>query len=115
MSKHDDLVYIGHMLDQAYKIQGFMQGKNRQDYDNDEILRLALTRLLGVMDDTSSNTSKAFRTAHPQIPWHQLIGIRHRMAHDYLNVDYGVVWSAITNELPPLVAELETLVPPGNP
>lgn len=41
----DEIVYVGHMLDQAHDALSLARGKTRYDYDNDLVLRLALTYL----------------------------------------------------------------------
>lgn len=46
MSQRDDQVYIEHMIDTANKAIGFMSGVSREDFDNNEQLRLAITHLL---------------------------------------------------------------------
>ena len=51
--------------------------------------------------------SPAFQQAHPQVPWQKIIGMRHKVVHDYLHVDYDIVWDVATVNLPPLVTELE--------
>jgi uncharacterized protein with HEPN domain len=38
--------------------------------------------------------------------------MRHKVVHDYLHVDYDIVWDVVTADLPPLMAELEKIVPP---
>ncbi len=42
----DDWVYVGHMLDKTREALALAKGKNRDDYDRDNALRLALTRIL---------------------------------------------------------------------
>ncbi len=37
--------------------------------------------------------------------------MRHKVVHDYMNVDEDVVWDTTARELSPLVAELEKIVP----
>ena len=39
--------------------------------------------------------------------------MRHRIVHDYLNVDEDVVWEVVQSDLPQLVLILEGLVPPN--
>ncbi|HEX9373199.1 MAG TPA: HepT-like ribonuclease domain-containing protein [Roseiflexaceae bacterium] len=34
-----------------------------------------------------------------------------KIVHDYLNMDEDVVWQVVTDDLPPLIAILETIVP----
>jgi uncharacterized protein with HEPN domain len=48
----------------------------------------------------------------PQIPWRRMIGMRNRIIHEYDRVDLAVVWDVVQNELPSLIVELETIVPP---
>jgi uncharacterized protein with HEPN domain len=36
--------------------------------------------------------------------------MRHRVVHDYMNVDDDILWDTVTNELPALIDELEKLL-----
>jgi len=38
--------------------------------------------------------------------------MRHKVVHDYLNVDEDIVWEVVTSDLSGLVAALEKIVPP---
>ena len=38
--------------------------------------------------------------------------MRHRLVHDYRNIDRDIVWSTVHNSIPALIAQLENLVPP---
>lgn len=108
----DDSLYVGHMLDMAQKALLLIEGKNRTIYDQDEILRLALAHLIQVIGEAARHISQDLRDAHPQIPWKAIIGMRHRIVHDYMEVDEDVVWDTATRELPPLIIELERIIPP---
>jgi uncharacterized protein with HEPN domain len=107
----DDLIYVGHMLAIATKARSFIQGKDRTVFDNDEILQLALTHLLQTIGEAARHVSQPFRDAHPHIPWKAIMGMRHRVVHDYLNVDEDIVWRTLTHELVDLIRELEKIVP----
>ena len=50
-----------------------------------------------------------FRNSHPEIRWADIIGMRHKVVHDYLGVDEDIVWQVATEDLPKLVASLEAL------
>ena len=56
--------------------------------------------------------SREFTVTHPEVPWENIIGMRHKVVHDYLGVDEDIVWQVVTGDLPKLVASLEPLVPP---
>ncbi len=46
MSDHENVIYLGHMLDMSQKALRLIEGKQRRDYESDESLRLALAHLL---------------------------------------------------------------------
>jgi len=110
-----DLVYVGHMLDMARKAVGKTRGLSRDGYDADENLRLALTHLIQIIGEAGRHVSREFTGRHPNIPWADIIGMRHKVVHDYLGVDEDIVWQVVTEDLPKLVALLEPLVPPTPP
>jgi len=108
----DDLVFAGHMLDTARKAAGKVAGKTREDYDRDENLRMALAHLIQILGEAARHISPAFQNSHAEIPWKQIIGMRHKVVHDYLHVDYDIVWAVVNGDLAPLIAQLEKFVPP---
>lgn len=107
----DDLVYVGHMLDAARLIAGKVAGKSRAEFDADENLRLALAHLIQTMGEAARRVSPAFQQAHPLVPWRNIIGMRHKVVHDYLHIDFDIVWAVASVNVPPLVAQLEEIVP----
>jgi uncharacterized protein with HEPN domain len=108
---HDDLVYVGHMFDAATKAVEKVAGIGRSEFDRNETLRLALTHLLQIIGEAARRVSVNFQDGHPEIPWKAIIGMRHKVVHDYFGVDDDVVWDTVINELPPFIEKLRTLLP----
>jgi len=114
MSKHDDRVRLRHMLDHAREAVALMEGKNRSDLETSRLHLLAIVRLIEVVGEAAGRVSKATQRRHPQIPWPQIIGMRNRLIHGYDVVDIGVVWQTVSEELSPLIAELEQVLSSEN-
>jgi len=110
-----DLVYVGHMLDMAKKAVTKTSGLSREEYDADENLRLALTHLVQIVGEAGRHVSRDFCEAHPEIRWADIVGMRHKVVHDYMGVDEDIVWQVVTDDLPALVSALAPLVPPEPP
>ena len=108
-----DLVYVGHMLDMAKKAVNKTQGLSRDAYDDDENLRLALIHLVQIIGEAGGRVSREFCNEHPEIQWADIVGMRHKVVHDYLGVDEDIVWQVVIDDLPRLVRALQPLVPPG--
>jgi len=49
---------------------------------------------------------------YPHIPWWQVVNLRNRLIHGYYEVDFDILWQIVIQDLPPLIAELEKIVPP---
>ena len=105
----DDLVYVGHMLDTARKAMDLVKGKDRTDYNSEAAIRYALAHLLQVIGEAARRISQDFCKIHPEIPWKAIIGMRHKVVHDYMNVDEDVVWDTVQQELPPLMEKLSKI------
>jgi uncharacterized protein with HEPN domain len=110
-----DLLYLGHMLDVAVQAIGKLHKKSRDEYDGDENLRLAVTHLVQMIGEAARRVSPEIQQRYPQIPWSDIVGMRHKIVHDYLDVDFDVVWEVVKTDLPDLIAQLEPIVPPVTP
>jgi uncharacterized protein with HEPN domain len=109
--KKDDLVYVGHMLETAKSAHSKVAGIDRAAFDADENLRLALAHLVQIVGEAAARVSNDFRAVHPEIPWRLIVGMRQKFVHDYIHVDYDIVWGVVTADLPPLIEQLATMLP----
>lgn len=105
----DERVRVLHMLDAARKVREFMQGKTRADLDTNEMLALAIVRLLEIIGEAAKHVPQDIKDATPQLPWSLIARMRDRLAHGYFGVSLDRVWEVITNDLPPLISILEGL------
>lgn len=110
--RHDDLVYVRHMLDQAELAVSKLGHKTRAEYDADDTLRLALTHLVQTFGEAAGRVSMTFRARCPEVPWERVIGMRHRIVHDYLDVDFDIVWDVVRQHMPALIRVLRVRVIP---
>ena len=108
----EDWLRLQHMRDAAQKAVAFMQGRTRSDLDSNEILTLALVRLLEILGEAARNVSHEVRDQHAELPWKAIVGTRDRLIHGYFKVDLDIVWEIITTDLPLLIASLDKIIPP---
>jgi len=98
------------MLDLSARSPAKIAGVPREKFDQDENLRLALAHLLQTIGEAARRVSGEFQKAHPEIPWSGIVGMRHKVVHDYMDVDEDVVWKTSVEEIPTRVAALEPFV-----
>ncbi len=107
----DDSVYLGHMLDTAREARELVLGIDRSAYQQDRTLKLALAHLIQVLGEAARQVSDEIQSSHPAIPWEDIIGMRHKIVHDYLAVDEDIVWEVVATDLPSLIPSLERIIP----
>ena len=110
MPHHDDSISMRQMLDHAREAAQLARQHSRAELESNRLLGLALLQLLLVLGEAASRVSPAYREKHLEIPWGQIIGLRNRLIHGYDNIDFDILWKIIAEDLPPLIARLETAV-----
>jgi uncharacterized protein with HEPN domain/predicted nucleotidyltransferase len=108
----DENLYLGDMLDIAREARDIVAGKTRAEYDTNRIFQLAVLHIIQTIGEAATHVSQATRAQHPKIPWGDIIGMRNILVHRYDALDHDDVWETVTNGVPALIAELETMLPP---
>ena len=109
--RRDD-AYLLDMLVAGRKAVAFAAELTRQEFARSDLHQNAILKVLEVVGEAASRISEDFKTAHPEIPWRQVVGFRNRIVHVYFEIDLGVVWQVVQEDLPVLISQLEPLVPP---
>jgi uncharacterized protein with HEPN domain len=105
-----DLVRLRHMLDAAREAVTFVAGNTAQDLKSDRILSLALVKCIEIIGEAATKVTDETRAAYPDIPWADIVGMRHRLIHVYFDVDLERVCDTIALDLPPLIESLEKVI-----
>jgi len=65
---------------------------------------------LQIIGEAVRGISPEFRTANPDIPWSDIIGMRNVLIHHYFGIDRDAVWNVVEHDLPALKSQLQSLV-----
>jgi uncharacterized protein with HEPN domain len=115
MSKRTDQQYLGDMLDYGRRATALVAKTTREEYERDDTLQAALSYMMMVVGEAAYRLSDAARARHSALPWPQIMATRHRLVHDYGNIDPAIVWEIAVDKLPALIAALEKITPPEPP
>ena len=110
MKKRDNTVYLRDMLDAIRQIEIYVQDISYDAFCKDIMRQDAVVRRLEIIGEASRNVSEAFLAEHPEIPWQDMIGMRHKIAHDYFEVDLSTVWDTVKTDLPALNARISRIL-----
>jgi len=106
----DDLVLVDEMLDEVRDAIGFVRGFGLERFLNDRRTCKAVAYSLQTLGEAANHLSGTFIAEHPDVPWREIIGMRHRLVHGYRAVSFEIVWAIAREELPALEILLSSLV-----
>ena len=90
----------------------YVSGKTEAAFVGDTQCQDAVIRRLEIIGEAARRLSEQTRGSLPTLPWNLMVGMRNLMIHEYDDVDLGVVWHTVQDDLPGLVVAIQSLVPP---
>ena len=101
--------YIADMIGCAEKVIAYTDGFNQERFSKGGLNFDATLRNLELIGEAATRIPESVRTAHPQIPWRQVIATRNRLIHGYLGIDNDTLWNIVQDDVPALLAQLRKL------
>ena len=109
----EDRVRLQHMLEAAEDAVRFASGLTRADLDTNRMATFAIVRAIEVIGEAATTVTDETKQGYANLPWRSMIGMRHRLVHAYYDVDLDRVWDTVTVDLPPLIAQLRSVLGSG--
>ena len=110
--KYTDNQRIQIILKYAHELFQYVKD-NKIDKDmisSNQIIQWTVTTPLYNIGEQVYQLTNSFKQNHPDVPWNMIAGMRHRLIHDYVGINWYIVTEAIFKPLPDLVVKLDALV-----
>ena len=102
--------YVQDMIEFCGRVLSYTEGLDQQTFLADGRTYDATLRNLELVGEAATHVPSDVRKAHPEVPWHAVMGTRNRLAHAYLHISDDVIWSIIQGAIPELVPSLRTVL-----
>lgn len=99
-----DRAYLLDILDAIADIERYRSTQSA--FAGDERTQVWMVNRLQIIGEAARKVSDALKDRHPEIPWRPIVGMRHHLVHGYFDIDLDVVWTAITERIPELKANV---------
>jgi uncharacterized protein with HEPN domain len=93
---------IRDMLEAADYIISFVEGLTYEQFFADKIRYFAVMKNVEILGEAANMLTEEFRVAHSEIPWKQVIKMRHVLVHGYSNILPEILWETATQDVPQL-------------
>lgn len=102
------------MLDSARAVVSYTEQLEAEAFHAQRMVQAAVIRELEIIGEAARTISDATKLHYPNIPWAQILGMRNRIAHEYLRVDLEIVWQTVQKDIPALIPLLIAAVSPDD-
>ena len=110
MSK-EPIEYLKHIHDESLFIISVINSEMTKDeFLCDETLKRAVVRSLEIIGEATKKIPADFKIKWDSIKWKNMAGMRDRLIHDYMGVNYSIVWDVIKNKIPELCDQIEEVI-----
>jgi uncharacterized protein with HEPN domain len=98
----EPLGYVRHILHEVEFILQASAGVDASAFFADGTLQRDFIRSLEVIGEATKRLPLEFRSAHPEVDWRAMVGMRDRLIHGYFGVDLELVWGVVRSRVPEL-------------
>jgi uncharacterized protein with HEPN domain len=105
----DDKLYLLHISECIQKIEKYTAA-GKEAFFVDDKTKDAVIRNLQTMAESAKRVSDALKAKHPEIEWRDLAAFRNVAVHDYLGIDWAIVWDIVSKDLPLLHPKINRLL-----
>jgi uncharacterized protein with HEPN domain len=95
-------LYLQDTLEACDMMQAFLASIDTSAFLASELYKAATLQKLTVVGKAAAHLSQAFREAHPQVEWRDIVAFRNIAVHAYFAVQWDIVWATATDDVPML-------------
>lgn len=100
---------IKHIVEAIVKIEDSLQGISKDEFLRNEDKKDACYGRMVMLSEAVSKLSNELKNKYPEMEWHLITGFRNIIVHEYFKVNWHIVWSIATEDLPALKQKIQDI------
>ena len=106
--------YLQHILEECRYVRSVVPDDSKMyEFLSDETLKRAVTRSLEIIGEATKKIPADVKYRWNTISWRQMAGMRDKLIHDYMGINYLIVWDVAKNIIPTLIPQIEEIIAVG--
>ena len=91
-------------------IEAFTTRMSFEEFVDDNKTISAVLYKFAIMGEATKMLPDEVRAEYPDIPWRSIAGLRDKVIHGYIGVDYELLWETIELKIPAVIRCLHTIL-----
>lgn len=102
MSKRPINLLLNDIRQAIDRIEQYIKNLSFDAFSNDQKSVDAVVRNLEIIGEAASRLPDEFKEKYSEIEWYKVVGLRHRIVHEYFGIDLEIIWQILQKDLPEL-------------
>ena len=98
---------IQDILTAAANVSEFAADLDFEQFCSDKLHYFAILKNVEIIGEAAYMISESFKDSHPEIPWKDMIRMRHVLVHGYAEVLPEILWETVQVDIPSLISLLK--------
>lgn len=98
--------FLKDILAACDRIEAIVKSTSEDSFRESEVLPAAVLHHLTVIGEAIGRLSQQLRDRHAEVPWRQIIAVRHRIVHAYFDLDWQILWDSASDDIPVLQRQI---------
>jgi uncharacterized protein with HEPN domain len=86
---------------------------DKDEFTKSDLLQVWIPSHIQIIGEAANGISQESRKKHQDIPWKDIIAMRHLLVHQYFGIDLDEVWNTTQQDLPRLKKEIDRMLNNG--
>ena len=111
MSNRSPQLLLEDIVESANKILFYTAGLSFEQFLADGKTLDAVVRNFEIIGEAANRLPEEIKDRYPNIDGHRIRGFRNKIVHDYMGIDFKIVWLIKENFLPSMISDIKGILP----
>ena len=105
----DDRERLRHILEAIEQVEKY-SAQGKEAFQKSDLIQNWMVRHIQIIGEAARTLSPELQSRHSEIPWADIIGMRHVLVHIYFDIDLNLVWIVVSQDLPKLKPQIQAIL-----
>ena len=99
MSKRPINLLLNDICQAIDRIEQYIKNLSFDAFSDDQKSVDAVVRNLEIIGEAANRLPDEFKEKYSEIEWYKVVGLRHRIVHEYFGIDLEIIWQILQKDL----------------